>query len=54
MIYTLYHIATDTKMNNNGWPGYVDAAGGLLDMAIVVAIIMLALDPHAFGAGYMP
>lgn len=38
MIYSLYHWVTETHMDDNGLPGWVDFLGGLLDMAVALGL----------------
>lgn len=35
MLYHLYHWVTDTHMDDNGLPGWVDVAGGIIDAMII-------------------
>jgi hypothetical protein len=39
MIYTLYHMATKTHMDENGLPWYVDVLAGITDMVTLVALL---------------
>lgn len=39
MIYSLYHWFTGTHMDDNGLPGWADALGGVLDLALLAAVL---------------
>lgn len=39
MLYSLYHYLTDTHMDNNGLPWYVDTIGWVVDMLTLVGVL---------------
>jgi len=50
MIYSLYHWYTDTHMDENGIPWYIDVAGGVFDMLVIVLVLSVAAGAPAAAA----
>lgn len=50
MIYSLYHWWTNTPMEENGLPWYIDVLGGILDAVLVVGLLMVLSSGPAMAA----